>query len=334
MNRRFFAQTCALAAALPRVGATTPSPRDQDRRPSFRAPFSLDAERVRFTSSAFPQRVKCFMMADTHLFIDDERGEPYRRFSARMAKAYNQTKHFQTGAATHPNEAFVQGLALAKESGADLVALIGDIFSFPSEAAVEWTLARLAEAGLPFAYVAGNHDWHYEGMEGSLEELRQTWIERRLKPLYQGRHPLMSAVEVRGIRFLFLDNSHYEILPGQLEFFREQVRSGNPLALMVHIPLYAPGRSVGFGCGHPEWGAKSDRNFELERRPRWPEGGHTEATKQFHREVFAAPNLAGVFAGHIHRPSLDVVQGIPQFVMEANATGAFMTAEFIPESKT
>jgi hypothetical protein len=50
----------------------------------------------------------------------------------------------------------------------------------------------------------------------------------------------------------------------------------------------------------------------------------------FHREVFAAPNLLGVFAGHIHRQSIDVINGIPQFVTTANATGGFMDVEFLP----
>jgi hypothetical protein len=99
---------------------------------------------------------------------------------------------------------------------------------------------------------------------------------------------------------------------------------------MVHIPLYAPGRSVGFGCGHPEWNAKSDKNFELERRERWPEAGHTATTMEFHRSVFNSPNVMGVIAGHIHRPSLDLINGIPQVVSEANARGACLEIEFIP----
>ena len=99
---------------------------------------------------------------------------------------------------------------------------------------------------------------------------------------------------------------------------------------MVHIPLFAPGRPTGYGCGHPDWSAKTDRNHELERRPKWPESGHTAVTMDFHREVFAATNLLGVFAGHIHRQSIDVMNGIPQFVTNANATGAFMDVEFLP----
>jgi hypothetical protein len=152
-----------------------------------------------------------------------------------------------------------------------------------------------------------------------------------LKPFYQGGDPLMTVKEINGIRFVTLDNSIYEILPEQLAFFREQVKTGKPLVLFLHIPLYAPGRPLGFGCGHPQWGWEADRSFELERRPRWPKAGHTTTTMDFHKEVFAAGNLLGIFAGHTHKQSLDVVNGIPQFVTVANAMGGFMEIEFLKE---
>ena len=295
--------------------------------------FALDHHHVQFHSPDLTEPLRVLLVADTHLFLDDVRGEPFRQYSGRMAKAYNHTKHFQTGAPTHPQEGFENALKVGRESQADLLALVGDIFSFPSEAAIEWVRDRLAAAGLPYLYVAGNHDWHYEGLPGSLDSLRSTWIQQRLLPLYQGRNPLMAAYDVGGIRFLTIDNSHYEILPAQLKFFRAQVRTGQPLVLFVHIPLYAPGRPLGFGCGHPDWCAQNDRNFELERRPRWPESGHTRVTLDFHREVFAAANLLGVFAGHTHRASVDLVNGTPQFVTDANATGAYLDLEFLPHRR-
>lgn len=294
--------------------------------------FAVDANRVRCFTDAVSQTVRVLVAADTHLFTDDDRGKPYQQFSGRMAAAYNQTEHFETGQPTNPEESFVRILDRAQKDQVDLLALVGDIFSFPSEAAIEWVGQKLEAAKLPYLYVAGNHDWHYEGMPGSLEELRATWIERRLKPLYQRRDPLMSAYDVGEIRFLAIDNSHYQILPEQLEFFRAQVRSEKPLVLALHIPLFAPGRPMGFGCGHPEWGASTDRNYELERRPRWPEQGHTKVTLDFHREVFAAPNLLAVFAGHIHRNSIDVINGIPQFVTDDNASGAYIDVQFLPRS--
>ncbi|MFT4565502.1 MAG: hypothetical protein ACI9FN_000455 [Saprospiraceae bacterium] len=127
------------------------------------------------------------MLADTHLFTDDMRGDSYKNYSGRMARAYNKTKHFQTGQATNPEEGFCQVLNIAQEEQSEFVALIGDIFSFPSEAGIEWALDQIKQSGLPYLYTAGNHDWHYEGLQGPHSELRATWTEKRLKPLYQGK---------------------------------------------------------------------------------------------------------------------------------------------------
>ncbi len=341
MNRRDFlrftsASSVALGAAAITPGCAT-GPDGRNRRAgrkssSLRGAFSFDNPRVRCHSPAIEKSVRLRFIADTHLWRDDPRGEPFRSYSGRMAKAYNTTRHVETGAPTHPEESFTTALKLARDDKSDLVILAGDLFSFPSEAAIEWAQSRLAEAGLPHVYVAGNHDWHYEGMDGTSDFLRETWIQKRLRPLYQGNHPLMATRDLGGLRLVLLDNSTYEIHPEQLEFYRAQVRSGLPLALIVHIPLYVPGRPVGFGCGHPAWGAASDRNHEVERRPRWRETGHTATTLTFHREVFSTPNLLGVFAGHIHRASADVVNGIPQIVSAANAMGAYLDLEFLPEA--
>jgi predicted phosphodiesterase len=280
-----------------------------------------DENRVSLFSAQVKEPIKVVLAADTHLWMNDERGDPYKRYSDRMAKAYNQTVHFKTGEPTHPEKAFEETVRVAAESGADVLALPGDIFSWPSEAAIEWAYDVVEKAGIPYIYVAGNHDWHYEGMEGSLEDLRATWIEKRLLPLYQSQNPLMAAYDIKGVRFLAIDNSTYQISAEQLEFFRKQVQTGIPLVLLVHIPFYATGRSVGFGCGHPDWGAATDKNYEIERRPKWPEAGHTSATMDFYYEVFNAPNLLAVFAGHIHRPSFEQINGTPQFVADDNASG-------------
>ncbi len=295
-----------------------------------RGSFSIDGNQARLFSPAVTAPLKIMVVGDTHLFLDDVRGEPFQEFSGRMSRAYNQTKHFETKAATNPQQSFERTLALAQRTQVDLFAMVGDVFSFPSEAAIEWALAKLKESGVRFCYIAGNHDWHYEGMDGPEVALRAEWTEKRLRPLYQGNPSLMAAYDVQGVRFVAIDDSTYEILPEQLAFFREQVASGRPLVLLMHIPLYAPGRPVGFGCGHPEWGAKTDKNWLVERRPKWPESGHSATTIAFREEVFRAPNLLGVFSGHTHRMSIDCVNGIPQIVTEANATGAHLNVEVLP----
>ena len=123
--------------------------------------------------------------------------------------------------------------------------MVGDIFSFPSEAAIEWVRSKLDATGIPYIYVSGNHDWHYEGMKGSLESLRDTWIEKRLLPLYQGNHPLMAAYDIKGIRFLAIDNSTYQINEEQLAFLSTQIASGKTGFVGSHSNV--PRKNISFG---------------------------------------------------------------------------------------
>lgn len=330
-NRRTF--LAAGGAILATQGVAESAERNAGAKnevPAVRGSVSVDGHHVRFYVPSIDRPVEVMIVADTHLDTDDDRGVTYRQYSARMAAAFRETKHFQTGDPTSPAQCFLESVKRARESKVDLLALLGDIVSFPSEAAVEFVSSQLATASVPFMYVAGNHDWHYEGIEGSLAELRATWIERRLKPLYQGANPMASARDIHGVRFVFLDNSTYEVNAEQLAFVQKQMRDEMPWVLLVHIPLYVLARPIGFGCGHPEWGAATDRNHRLERRPQWPIGGHTSTTMEFHRAVLSSPHLLGIFAGHIHQASADIVNGIPQFVTDDNATGAFMRASFLP----
>ncbi len=327
-RRSFFTKT---TTALTGLGlATSACATNKKINQPIKVCATLDQQKVFFHVEVIKASIKVVHIADTHLFMDDERGIPYQTYSNRMAKAYNQTNHFQTGTKTNPAEAFEHTLAFAKETNADVITLIGDIFSFPSEAGIEWVLSKLKETGIPYIYIAGNHDWHYEGMEGPLESLRDTWIEKRLLPLYQGNNPLMAAYDIKGIRFLAIDNSTYQINAAQLAFFEEHVASGLPLVLLVHIPMYAPGKKISFGCGNPNWRADTDRNFELERRPKWPESGHTKTTLNFHKKVFNAPNLLGIFAGHIHQSSIEMIKGKPQIVADDNASGGYLDISFLP----
>lgn len=332
MKRRSFLKNTSigLLGAGITAGSVSGKQENTSDRSANRTFVTSVENRVACYSDSIQNSVKIIHAPDTHLWLSDDREEPYRQYSDRMAAAYNQTRHFQTGEPTNPEEAFEKIIETAVEEGADLLVLPGDMVSWPSEAAVEWAYEKLENSGLPYIFVAGNHDWHYEGMEGNLNDLRQTWIQKRLSPLYRGENPMMSAYDVKGIRFLAMDNSTYEISDDQLAFFRDQVKSGMPLALLIHIPMYAPGRPVSFGCGHPDWSAETDRNYIIERRPRWAESGHSRSTMDFYKEVFHAPNLIGIFAGHIHRQSVEFINSIPQFVSDANATGAYLDITLNP----
>lgn len=322
MKRRKFISASALAGLSMTVNASV-SNAEQTSPENLRGTFSTTEDGMSVYTHAQVKRTKVFHITDTHLSMDDERGVPYQEFSKRMAGAYKSNSHFQTGETYTAEESFERTLEVAKKEQVDFLAFTGDIFSFPSQAAVEWVQQKLAAAAIPYAYIAGNHDWHYEGMQGSSQELRDTWTLKHLTPMYQGNHPLYAAYDFNGIRFVCIDDSTYEILPEQLDFFRAQVESGLPLLLLMHIPIYMPGRTMGFGCGHPDWSEKTDRNYEIERREKWRKEGHTKVTLDFCEEVFKAPNLLALLAGHTHQQSLDIKNGIPQLVSGHNACGYY-----------
>lgn len=322
MNRRYFLSSAGLAASGLLFGAFAPNNKQKNIK-DIRGIFSTMRNQIFISIKANVKPTRIFHITDTHLSVDDERGLKYQKFSQRMAGAYKNNIHFQTGEEYSAKASFEWTLNRAKEEKADFLALTGDIFSFPSEASVEWAFNKLNETGILFAYVAGNHDWHYEGMKGSAIQLRNMWIEKHLKPMYQDNNPLFASYDVNGIRFVCIDNSTYEISSEQLDFFKKQVSTGIPIILMMHIPLYIPGRSMLYGCANPEWSEKTDKNYKLERREKWRKGGHTKVTFHFNNEVFRATNLLTILAGHSHHSAIDVKNGIPQVVSRHNATGYF-----------
>ena len=330
MKRRAFIKETTIFTGLGLSSVSCYQAQIKKSEEPFEVCVTMDQEKVSFYSDVIKEKIKIIHIADTHLYMDDDRGTPFLNYSDRMAKAYNQTTHFKTREKTNPKKSFEEALEFAKELNADVITLVGDIFSFPSELAIEWVLSKLEAIGIPYIYIAGNHDWHYEGMKGKLASLRDKWTEKRLMPLYQGNNPLMAAYDIKGIRFLAIDNSTYEINDEQLIFLSEQVASGLPLVLLVHIPMYAPGKKISFGCGNPFWGATTDRNSELERRPKWPENGHTKTTFEFCKKVFDSSNVMGIFTGHIHRNSIEIIKGKPQIVSDDNASGAYLDIDFMP----
>ncbi len=291
--------------------------------------FAGTRNRYTFTHSLVQESVRMMVIGDAHLTLDDERGETWKSYSGRMSTPYRKMRHWRTGKEIISPAGFDEALETAQKSKVDFLALVGDIVSFPSEAGVDYVIDKLKKSGLNWMYISGNHDWHYEGLPGSLKDLRDEWAPKRLGPLYQGANPLYAMRKVKGVRMVMIDDSTWEILPEQLAFLREQIASGEPLALFMHIPLYVRGYPPGVAqVGDPSWGWDSDHGWQVERRPRWPKTGHTEITRAFRDAVFSAPNMVGVFAGHVHCPMQAEENGIVQLCTDINASGAFLDVRF------
>ena len=262
-------------------------------------------------------------VTDSHLSVLDQAEAQYHRYSSRMDNAYRDHD---------PVAHFVELMKMAMDRHVDLIVLTGDIVNNPSKSSVAFIRRTVQATGIRSLYVAGNHDWHYEGMEGAPDVLRETWMRESLAPLYDGANLLCYAVQLGGVNFVAIDNSTYQVNEEQLAFYEQEVARGLPMVLLAHIPLYvtARGNSVS-ACGDPRWGWETDKNYVIERRRRWPKSGNLSSTVAFVDRVKRTENLVAVLAGHIHVPSEErLSESAMQYVTAAAYDGSYRLVALQP----
>ena len=307
MQRRTFIKTVAalpLFAAVGRDDLIAPSPQ-----------IAFDGKRtVNISGIGLAKPVRLAIAADTHFAFHDERDDAYADFYKRMAQWPSK------------KEPFEKMFADVAESKADGLLLLGDIISFPTLANVEYLKRTLDSSKVKAFYIAGNHDWHFEGDDGSDLEQRSRWTEKRLSPLYNGRNPLMYSVKIGGVRIVMIDNSAYHVFPEQVDFWRSEAAKGDPIVLAMHIPFWQEGYSI-TTCDAPLWGAAKDPYWQIERRQKWAERS-MPSTTEFRREVFSTPNLVAVFAGHEHRLMFASDKDKMQIVVPSNRKGDYLEVSF------
>ena len=258
---------------------------------------------VRIGIDGLAESIKILHLTDSHISGDQEIQAPFDAYSARMHDAYSQYDR---------KGAFRRAMDLAIAEQVDLITLTGDQVNYPSASGVAFVRQEIERTSIPHLYTSGNHDWHYEGMPGSSDALRQAWRANRLRPLYADRSALSFGVlDMKGVRFVYIENGTFQVDDAQLAFFQTQISDGFPTILLVHIPLYVPGLEGKIDsapvCGDPSWGPATDRNYVVERRERWSASGNLASTMAFVETVKSAPNLIGVMCGHIHQQREDAV---------------------------
>ncbi len=285
-------------------------------------------EEVYYYMKGLEKPFNVLFLSDTHFTIEDERGREFYDYSKRMGGGAVIPENY--GKSNGREQALLVSLEKAKKEDVKLVILGGDILNFPSLASVDSLKLMLVSSGLNWVYVAGNHDWHYEGEPGSSFSQREKWTASNLNDLYQGHNPMFHAQTIQGVNFVTIDNSAFEITEEQLQFFQEQVGKGLPIVLSMHIPVYLPGHNIDYGCGHPDWNSKNDGYYKIERREPWSENGFTETTYQFRNLVLNSPEVIGIYAGHTHEEAIDFVNGKLQYVAAANYANKDVMIHFVP----
>jgi 3',5'-cyclic AMP phosphodiesterase CpdA len=268
------------------------------------------------------QTTTLFQNTDAHISCDTELDLEYEPYSTRMNNAFKDR---------NTTTQFVQQMHLAEQKKVDLIALTGDQVNYPSPSSISFVSEAVQQTGIPYIYTAGNHDWHYEGMEGSSHDLRQTWREKRLTPLYNGHNPSHTSLDLNELCIVVIDNATFQVSKEQLAFYREQIARNLPTVLLIHIPLYLHDHHTGSPlCGNPSWGYDTDRNYEVERRQRWPKSGNQPSTTAFLESVKSTPNLVAILCGHTHKGREASFNNAVQYETQAGFLGGHRTFTFEP----
>eukprot|EP00746_Dinoflagellata_sp_MGD_P077463 gnl/MRDRNA2_/MRDRNA2_31077_c0_seq1.p1 gnl/MRDRNA2_/MRDRNA2_31077_c0~~gnl/MRDRNA2_/MRDRNA2_31077_c0_seq1.p1 ORF type:complete len:428 (+),score=53.59 gnl/MRDRNA2_/MRDRNA2_31077_c0_seq1:160-1443(+) len=272
--------------------------------------------------NAVNQTLKILHVVDTHFNLRSD-SSPW---SDRMHKAFLKTEHYVTGTRTFPKREFLSALEQAKAENVDLIALGGDLLNFPSKESMKWALTHLKEAGVPFVYTSGNHDWHLEQQQDW-----ETMFDSQRLPTLQGHQlydmythsgqgfqernftdPRFGYVVLRGgLLVVCIDNSNFQVDDEQLAFFVTMLIRNQPMVLVMHIPIVFPGLPnwpVQEVMGHPKWGRRSDPSADLEGRLPWPSTGEmpnrTDDFIKAVKEAAESEKLLAVLTGHTHENAI------------------------------
>ena len=284
-------------------------------------------EKTTIRIEGIEQKVKLMHITDSHFVRCDER-DPEARQSTEK---YQEMFQALTPGRTPPFELFSRALERSKALGAECTVLTGDIIHFPSWAGLDAVEEGLEGLGTPFLYTLGNHDWFFPYHEWS-DEVRASFYPR-FHHLTRG-NPACQAVELGGVRLVALDNSNYQVSQAQLDFLQQQLQSGQPCLLFVHIPLCTPALTPAV---MERWEAPimlgSSVGWSAAGRKRIRARENDASTLACHQLLTsgAVENLAGIFCGHVHLAHAgEFSPGRFQYVTRPCFEGGYRTIEIGP----
>ena len=258
------------------------------------------------------QSVTLLHITDSHLELADERDpQALELITSREPKRPEARRHF------------VEALARSNELGVDATILTGDITNFPSWAAIDMIADGVATLSAPYLYTLGNHDWHFPFLEWN-DTTRDDHYPR-FAGLIDGE-PQCQAKEIGGVKLIALDNSNYQISETQTRFLKDQLGTGVPCLLFIHIPIFI---SSLLSPVLERWKTPlmmaATEGWTEERRAAKPELLPNETTIEFYRFLTqdASDNIAAIFCGHVHFAHADAYRaGRFQYVTNAGFDGA------------
>ncbi len=233
---------------------------------------------------------------------------------------------FSEGRPYPPEEVLPVYGAYAREAGADLILMTGDLMDFPSDANIACLGAFIESSPVPVLYVTGNHDWSYADDYHTPHA-----AEVHLPRIYGLSGTTQSAFvrETEHIVFIAIDNGLERIPAEAVEIYREahaHARAvGKTVVLTMHIPLVVD--------------TLVEDTTRVWRRDicigRNACGADDETSMAFFRAVTEGTELApdAVITGHLHFDHEDVYpNGVTQLITNIASGGHCRLIRLLPEA--
>ena len=270
-------------------------------------------------------------ITDSHFAEGDERDPE----AGEAVEKYQELFQQRTPGGVPATQVFREALARSNEIEADCTVLTGDIIHFPSLAGLDAIEAGVKSLDAPYLYTLGNHDWFFPYLEWN-DEIRQAYYPRFHR--LTGGDPACQVEEINGLLLVALDNSNYQVSQVQVDFLQEQLQTGLPCLLFMHIPLCTPALMPAV---MEFWEAPivmaAQEGWTEESRARWKVRKNDESTQACYELLNseAAQNLAGIFSGHVHFPHGSAMgEGCFQYVTRPGFEGGYRVIRLKPRSYT
>jgi len=230
-------------------------------------------------------------ITDMHLTEIDERER-----KEVIAAAAQRQRHFNRN---RTRSLFTAMVELSNRLGVDCTVFTGDIIDFPSQRNLELMKEQYDLLNSPYMYTLGNHDWLF--MNAPVDDETRESFYPKFQPFTDG-NPAYQAKVIGGIRLITFDNSNYQISEDQLTFVKDQVQTGMPCLLFMHIPLYIPALAPRV---EQVWGSPillAAQGWDPNKRRQWNVRDDDQSTTQFYEWLTSddSRNIKAIFCGHVH----------------------------------
>ena len=266
------------------------------------------------------QALHLMHITDSHFAEWDERDAQSRADGERVLGIFQE----RTPDGAPPRHIFAQALQQSNALGVDATVLTGDIIHFPAWAGLEALEAEIGVLQAPYLYTLGNHDWHFAHLPWG-EAMRAAHYGRFARLTDPG--PAAQVRRLGNVLLVALDNSTYQVDERQVDFLRQQLDTGLPCLLFVHIPVDMPTLRPAVV---QRWKAPivmgAEDGWDEESRAQWLSDGVGPATRAFMELIQSerAANLAGIFCGHVHFVHADAfAPGRFQYVTKPGFEGGY-----------